>query len=64
VKLLWDSVRAQLLAVRGDSDAEKRACLKRLLFQWHPDRNLENIEVSTAVFQYLQQEKSTLLGLS
>ena len=39
--LLQDSVRAQLSALRHESKADQKAAVKRLLVQWHPDRNLE-----------------------
>eukprot|EP00928_Gymnodinium_smaydae_P027810 TRINITY_DN21387_c0_g1_i1.p1 TRINITY_DN21387_c0_g1~~TRINITY_DN21387_c0_g1_i1.p1 ORF type:complete len:427 (+),score=103.42 TRINITY_DN21387_c0_g1_i1:164-1282(+) len=59
-----DSLRAQLLAACGRSEGEKRAHVKRLLVQWHPDRNPDCVELSTAAFQYIQQEKVSLLGLT
>jgi len=58
-----EAVRNQLLALRGRPDADKKACVKRLLVKWHPDRNPESIEVATSVFQYIQQEKEQLLNI-
>lgn len=58
-----EGVRNQLLVMCGRPEADKRTCVKRLLVKWHPDRNPESIEVATAVFQYIQQEKELLLGL-
>jgi len=33
---------------------------RKLLKSWHPDKNQDNIEVATAVFQFLQKGKSLL----
>lgn len=56
-------VKEELEAMTGHSDADKRAHVKRLMFRWHPDRNPDNIEQSTMVFQYIQEAKCSLLGL-
>jgi len=56
-------VRQQLLTMLDRSEPEKRAFVKRLLVKWHPDRNPESVEVATAIFQYIQQEKQHLMGL-
>lgn len=58
-----EAARAELLSARGGDEAERRAVVKRLMFQWHPDRNPNSVQISTAVFQYIQQEKTALLGL-
>jgi len=58
-----EAIRAQLLAARHRGEAERRAAVKRLLVKWHPDRNPESVEIATAAFQYIQQEKEELLGL-
>lgn len=58
-----EAVRSQLLAMSGRPEADRKACVKRLLVKWHPDRNPDSIEEATAVFQYIQQEKERLLGL-
>merc|ERR1711879_924782 len=63
VPLVQEQVRAQLLEVQGCSESEKRAHVKRLLVQWHPDRHPENVEMSTAIFQHIQQLKSSVLGI-
>ena len=39
--LLQDAVRSQLSSLRHESKAHQKAAVKRLLVQWHPDRNLE-----------------------
>eukprot|EP00971_Amphidinium_carterae_P083716 1657083-Amphidinium_carterae.1 len=58
-----DDVKREMLAAQSSSKAEQRALVKRLMVKWHPDRNPGSIDVATAVFQYIQQEKSSLLGL-
>ena len=46
-------------------DNIKRKIIKRLQFQWHPDKNPDNIELSTEVFKYIQNEIERLIkGLS
>lgn len=55
-------IRAQLFEARHQSEAEKKALFKRLMVKWHPDRNLDSVDIATSVFQYIQQQK-TALGL-
>jgi len=47
---------------RLSSRAEKQRVFKDLLRQWHPDKNPERVEVATAVFQLLQNEKRRVLN--
>ena len=35
---------------------------KALLRQWHPDKNLDDGNVATRVFQYLQEKKDWLMA--
>mmetsp|Transcript_3707 Transcript_3707/g.8644 ORF Transcript_3707/g.8644 Transcript_3707/m.8644 type:complete len:344 (-) Transcript_3707:55-1086(-) len=60
--VLQESIRAQLATIRQESKADQKAAIKRLLVQWHPDRNLDSPETATAVFQFIQQEKDKMLG--
>ncbi|CAE7746485.1 unnamed protein product [Symbiodinium sp. CCMP2592] len=62
-QVLQDAVRSQLSSLRHESKADQKAAVKRLLVQWHPDRNLESQETATAIFQFIQQEKEKMLGL-
>lgn len=39
---------------------EKRRQWRALLREWHPDKHADNVEVATAVFQFLQKAKSIL----
>lgn len=57
-----ESVKAQLSQARSSSKDDQRALIKKLLVTWHPDRNLDSVKVATAVFQYIQQEKDSLLN--
>mmetsp|Transcript_18649 Transcript_18649/g.33673 ORF Transcript_18649/g.33673 Transcript_18649/m.33673 type:complete len:421 (+) Transcript_18649:176-1438(+) len=51
----------KLLALREIQSKEDRIKEWRaLLRQWHPDKNLDNVEVATAVFQFLQKGKSLM----
>jgi len=56
-------VRTSLLAACSCSEGERRAVVKQLLVRWHPDRNLDRVELATVIFQFIQQEKQSLLGL-
>lgn len=58
-----EALRAQLLSVRGYPEAEQRAVVKNLLVKWHPDRNADQVELATVIFQYIQQQKVDLLGI-
>uniref|UniRef100_A0A7S4T4G4 J domain-containing protein n=1 Tax=Alexandrium monilatum TaxID=311494 RepID=A0A7S4T4G4_9DINO len=58
-----ETVRHEMLAVRGRSEADRRSFVKRLLVKWHPDRNPQSSELATAVFQFIQQEKEHMLDL-
>jgi len=44
------------------SKKERQKAFKELLRAWHPDKNPQNLEVATAVFQRLQEERSRALG--
>lgn len=35
---------------------------RKLLLEWHPDKNTERAEVATAVFQFIQKGRA-LIGL-
>jgi len=37
---------------------------RALLRQWHPDKNLDRVEVATAVFQFLQKGKMIVVTVS
>lgn len=39
---------------------EKRRQWRALLREWHPDKHADNVEVATAVFQFLQKAKTIL----
>lgn len=38
-----------------EPDVVKRSVVKRLLLNWHPDKNHEDVSFCTKVFQYIQQ---------
>ncbi|CAE7678908.1 unnamed protein product, partial [Symbiodinium pilosum] len=62
-QILQDSVRAQLASLKHESKADQKAAVKRLLVQWHPDRNPESQKTATEIFQFIQEEKDKMLGL-
>lgn len=57
-----ETVRAQLRGAQRLGDVARRASIRRLQVQWHPDKNRDDPELATAVFQFIQEEKA-LLGL-
>lgn len=53
----------QLAALRNlPTKKEQNKAFKELLRAWHPDKNPQNLEVATAVFQRLQAERFRALG--
>jgi len=53
----------QLAALRHlQTKKERQKGFKELLRAWHPDKNPQNLEVATAVFQRLQAERFRALG--
>mmetsp|Transcript_8996 Transcript_8996/g.23458 ORF Transcript_8996/g.23458 Transcript_8996/m.23458 type:complete len:499 (+) Transcript_8996:87-1583(+) len=52
----------QLRALRNLPKRERQKGFKDLLRAWHPDKNPDNHEVATAVFQRLQSERCSILG--
>ena len=41
---------------------ERQKLFKRLLIKWHPDKNPDDQDVATRVFQELQEKKDWLLS--
>lgn len=50
----------ELRKIAGRSASERRASFRQLQLRWHPDKNPDNVELATVVFQWLQQQ--TVLG--
>mmetsp|Transcript_148637 Transcript_148637/g.270517 ORF Transcript_148637/g.270517 Transcript_148637/m.270517 type:complete len:771 (+) Transcript_148637:62-2374(+) len=46
---------AELRLIRRKPAAEQRALFRKLLLQWHPDKNQGQEALATSVFQWLQQ---------
>lgn len=44
------------------SKEERQKAFKDLLRAWHPDKNPQNVEVTTAVFQRLNAERKKVLS--
>lgn len=57
------SVLRELQSVRSCSRDAQKAKVKELLFKWHPDKNPDNSERATRVFQFVQKHKESVLGL-
>lgn len=53
----------ELQSVRGLSREVQKAKVKELLFRWHPDKNLDCPEKATQLFQFIQRQRQTVLGL-
>lgn len=54
-------VMAQLKNTNKESLASRKKTFKFLCLQWHPDKNPEDKELATEIFQFLQQERDTYL---
>jgi len=54
-------VSGQLEKTHKESIASRKKTFKFLCLQWHPDKNQDNMEVATAVFQYVQAQKDWYL---
>eukprot|EP00928_Gymnodinium_smaydae_P040969 TRINITY_DN2774_c1_g1_i1.p1 TRINITY_DN2774_c1_g1~~TRINITY_DN2774_c1_g1_i1.p1 ORF type:complete len:438 (-),score=66.01 TRINITY_DN2774_c1_g1_i1:230-1543(-) len=55
-----EEVLQKLLKMRGEPRDVRLKGLRALLLEWHPDKNADNVEVATAVFQFLQKGKSLI----
>lgn len=44
----------EMQRIRKLSSHERRGAVRKLMLQWHPDKNRENTELATSVFQWLQ----------
>lgn len=42
--------------MQGTADQKEKA-FKKLLREWHPDKNVDRVQVCTAVFQFLQKAR-------
>jgi len=50
-------VAEELKALEQLSEVERKKAMKRLLLEWHPDKNAHRLSLATTVFQYLQSHK-------
>lgn len=57
------TVLRELQSVRSCFRDAQKAKVKELLFKWHPDKNPDNSERATRVFQFVQKQKELVLGL-
>ena len=46
----------QLKQIWKLNEPEKHRAIRRLYLQWHPDKNLDNLEVANEVFQFLKKQ--------
>jgi hypothetical protein len=56
-----EDVRTQLDSTRKEDIASRKKTFKFLCLRWHPDKNAENAELATAVFQFLQSQRDWYL---
>eukprot|EP00929_Paragymnodinium_shiwhaense_P087160 TRINITY_DN4743_c0_g1_i1.p1 TRINITY_DN4743_c0_g1~~TRINITY_DN4743_c0_g1_i1.p1 ORF type:complete len:818 (+),score=115.92 TRINITY_DN4743_c0_g1_i1:103-2556(+) len=57
-----DAVKVELRKIKAlSAPAERKKAFLQLCFQWHPDKNPENTEFATKVFQSLQEKKKAVL---
>ncbi|MPC21713.1 Sacsin [Portunus trituberculatus] len=51
---IFRNIREELRRIwQVEDEQERRHLLRRLQFKWHPDKNLENVELCTQVMQYM-----------
>lgn len=51
-----------LMALKQESKESRMKSFRKLLREWHPDKNSDKLEVATAVFQFIQKGKA-LIGI-
>lgn len=75
-RLLPEKVRNQLPAndrarqaalqlaqhIQGIPGSERKKCFKEMQFEWHPDKNPDDEEMATAVFQFLMSARAWFLN--
>lgn len=54
-------VNAQLEQTRKEDIASRKKTFKFLVLKWHPDKNGDNAELATQIFQFLQTQKDWYL---
>lgn len=52
----------ELRMVERLPEVERKKAMKRLLLEWHPDKNAKRLSLATTVFQYLQAHKGAVIG--
>lgn len=52
----------QLAQIKLMKPAKRKAALRRLLFEWHPDKNRHRHGLATEAFQHLQVQKAEIFG--
>ena len=55
IATICKEIRLVLIEAWKEDEVERKKIVRRLMFKWHPDKNPENVMVSTKVFQYIQQ---------
>eukprot|EP00930_Biecheleria_cincta_P021619 TRINITY_DN15975_c0_g2_i2.p1 TRINITY_DN15975_c0_g2~~TRINITY_DN15975_c0_g2_i2.p1 ORF type:complete len:407 (-),score=57.36 TRINITY_DN15975_c0_g2_i2:317-1537(-) len=55
-------VEETLLHLERQPEELRKKEMKRLLLEWHPDKNSERHELATSVFQYLQANKGRVVN--
>lgn len=54
-------VAEELKAFEQLPEMERKKALKRLLLEWHPDKNADRLSLATTVFQFLQAQKGSVI---
>jgi len=50
-------INAQLKSTRKEDVASRKTTFKNLCVRWHPDKNTDDTELATQVFQYIQSQR-------
>ncbi|KAK3895085.1 hypothetical protein Pcinc_001180 [Petrolisthes cinctipes] len=52
---LRKQIRKQVIEIwQVENESDRKSLLRRFMFQWHPDKNPDRIEMCTRLFQYIQ----------
>eukprot|EP00933_Yihiella_yeosuensis_P023912 TRINITY_DN18564_c0_g1_i1.p1 TRINITY_DN18564_c0_g1~~TRINITY_DN18564_c0_g1_i1.p1 ORF type:complete len:554 (+),score=102.15 TRINITY_DN18564_c0_g1_i1:79-1662(+) len=54
-------VDAQMVKTKGEDIASRKKTFKFLCLKWHPDKNQDQLELATEVFQFIQNQRDWYL---
>jgi len=54
-------VEEEVRTLEALPEEQRKRAMKRLLMEWHPDKNPDRLDLATTVFQYLQTRKKDII---